>query len=247
MKKSVCSILCFLLLLLCIGCNTVEKPDDSNSVDLPDAPTSWRLAKQTMVQNGNTTVTTFAYNDSGRQISYETSANGVINSTVELGYDANGYKNYEKSTAASGVITEFFLTNDDQGRIVSQRTVTTFKGNSSESVSEFEYTDEHGSFVQTFVSGASKGNTVTVTKDEHGNELTHITSNGTSMRYENKYEGTLLVEKITTRSTSLGTAVTKTVYEYDDNGNNVKTTSYDELGNVSLTYLYEYTPFNDSQ
>ena len=238
MKKSFCLVLCLFLLLFCTACNNTEEPND---------PTLWQLTKQTTLQNDNVTVTIFTYNELGQQVSYEIRANGVVNSTNELAYDNNGYKNYEKSTNVSGLITEIFYTNDSEGKITSQRTVITFQENSFESVSEFEYTDDYGSYVQTFVSGSSKGNTITVTKDEHGNELAHITSNSTSIRYENKYNGTILVERIASRSTSSGTVVTKIVYEYDENGNNVKTTSYDELGTIFLTQLYEYTAVNTSQ
>ena len=238
MKKLLCFILCLALLLLCIACNTADEPND---------PTLWYLTKQTTLQSGNTTVTTFTYNELGQQVSYEISENGVVNSINELAYDDNGYKNYEKSTNVSGLITEIFYTNNNEGKITSQRTVITFRENSFESVSEFEYTDDCGSYVQTYVSGASKGNTITVTKDEHGNELTHVTSNSASIHYENKYNGIILVERIATQSTSSGTVVTKIVYEYDENGNNTKTTSYDELGNISLTQLYEYTAVNSNQ
>ena len=238
MKKSFCLVLCLFLLLFCTACNNTEEPND---------PTLWQLAKQTTLQNDNVTVTTFTYNELGQQVSYEVRANGVVNSINELAYDDNGYKNYEKSTNVSGLITEIFYTNNNEGKITSQRTVITFQENSFESVSEFEYTDDCGSYVQTFVSGASKGNTITVTKDEHGNELTHVTSNSASIHYENKYNGIILVERIATQSTSSGTVVTKIVYEYDENGNNTKTTSYDELGNVSLTKLYEYAAVNSNK
>lgn len=236
MKKAFCFALCIALLLLCVGCNADNTPDASAD------PAVWLLKKQTMVQaNGDITVSTFSYNDGGQMIAYETRANGTLNSQTEIGYDERGYKNYEKSTSTSGFVMEVFLTNDASGRVLTQRTVTSYQGNPlAESGAAFEYTDEYGSFVQTVTSGSAKGNTVTVTKDAHGNELSHVTSNGDSIQYENKYDGDVLVEQISKRSSPSGLVVTKISYEYDENGNNVKTTTYDDLGVLILTHKYEY-------
>lgn len=242
MKKTVCFMLCAILLLLCIGCSDGNTPSVPDAPDPSDTPAVWRLTKQTTVQaNGNTTVSTFSYNDGGQMIAYEISANGILNSQVEVGYDEGGYKNYEKSTSTSGFVTEVFFTNDASGKILEQRTVTAFGGNTvMESVATFEYTDDYGSFVQTFTSGASKGETITVTKDAHGNETAHVTSNSASIQYENKYDGDVLVEQISKQSTPSGLVVTKILYEYDENGNNVKATTYDEFDAVVLTRTYEY-------
>ena len=109
-----------------------------------------------------------------------------------------------------------------------------------ESVSEFEYTDEYGSYVQRFVSGASVGNTVTVIKDKYGNEITHEESGLFSIIYENKYEDDRLIEKNTIRTTTAGTIITKTVYNYDKKGNLIKEISYDTAGDVTITITYEY-------
>lgn len=73
---------------------------------------------------------------------------GEASSTVsELGYDENGYQNYQKIVAQSGMVQEFFLINDELGRVVEQRELVTCKNTANETVSKYEYTDSNGSFV----------------------------------------------------------------------------------------------------
>ncbi len=228
MKKTVLFLCCLLIAILGIGCGT-----PSNS-----AP---RLVRQTMIEkNGATTVTNYEYNKKGQMVRYEILSGSNVDTVKEVKYDRNGYKNYEKGTSGTGFITEVYWTNDKQGRPISQRIVTNYKGNKTESISQFEYTDEYGSYVQTMTSGASVGNTVTVVKDEHGNEITHVELLGVSMRYENTYDGDVLVERISTQTTPGGLTVTKTKYEYGENGDLIKETSYDSEGKVTLTQTYEY-------
>ena len=229
MKKTGLFLCCLLIAMLLVGCGA------QSSSNTP------RLVKQTMIEkNGTTTVTNYEYNKKGQMIRYEILSGSNIDTVKEVKYDRNGYKNYEKGTSGTGFITEIYWTNDKQGRPVSQRVVTDYKGNKTESVSQFEYTDEYGSYVQTMTSGAATGNTVTVVKDEHGNEITHAELLGISMRYENTYDGDVLVERTSTQTTPGGLTVTKTKYEYDENGNLIKETSYDSEGRVTLTQTYEY-------
>lgn len=227
MKKVLLFALCLILVLGCVGCGA----------DTPE----WLLTKSTMVENGNTTVATYTYDGDGKLSSYEIRVNDVLNTQNEVEYDENGYKSYEKATLASGLVVEMFFTNDTRGRVTEQRTVSSHVGSIYESVSRFEYTDTYGSYVQTVVSGPGKGNTVTVTKDEKGNELTHAESAGLFIRYENTYDGEVLTERTGVYTRSGGSCTVRTVYEYDEHGNNVCTTSYDADGKVTLAQTYEYS------
>ena len=230
MKQILCLICCIALSFAFIGCHAPDASFD-NSTDV------WKLVKQTTVEkNGTTSVTTFEYNDVGNLVKYEILVGDIADTVKEVAYDAKGYKNYEKGISKSGFVTEIFWTNDEKGRPIEQKSVMTFKDFSSESLSQYEYTDEYDSYVQTFLSGASKGNTITVTKDEHRNELSHIESNSTTIHYENKYEDNRLIERVSTS----GSLLTKTIYDYDDAGNLIKETSYDIYGNITLTQIYEY-------
>ena len=235
MKKAAFLICGLFLALTLFGCNNT--PNDT------DESVTFRLVKQTTIEkNGDETVTTFEYDAQGRLIKYEIISGDNADTVKEVEYDNHGYKNYEKGVSKSGLETEVFWTNDDDGRVIKQRLVATFAeaSLSIESISEFEYTDEYGSYVQRFVSGTSKGNTVTVTKDKYGNEVTHEESGLFSAVYENKYEDNILVETTTSRTTQTGTVISKTVYESDKNGNMIKEVSYDSRGNVILTQIYEY-------
>ena len=103
----------------------------------------------------------------------------------------------------------------------------------------FEYIDENGSYIQT----SSSGITTTCTFDEHGNFLS-IVSSGLSeqtVTYDNKYENGLLIEAKMTTATK-GRTVTQTVkYEYDRQGNKIKSEVFDENGNVTVTETFEYS------
>ena len=197
------------------------------------------LVKQTRTDQNGTMTVTFYYN-SDYKIAKQAVDTGKDDSTVsEYGYDENGYQNYQKVTASSGMLQEIFMKNDSDGRMLELKTVTTYNGKVTESKATYEYIDENGSYIQTSPQGAVN----TFMMDEQGNLLSTKTSSlgETSVTYDNKYEGELLKEAIITTVTKTKTTIQTIKYEYDSHGNKVKSTIYDEDGNVKVTETFEYS------
>ena len=195
------------------------------------------LVKQTMTEKSGTVTTEFIYNDNYQVVKQKTTAGGISDTDSELGYDENGYQNYQKNISKSGLVSEVFITNDANGRMTTQRMVNTYNGKETEIIITCEYTDEYGSYIQTSTSGV----TTTVTKDEHGNDIARSNNKGQSSTHENKYNGDLLVETITTMTVGTKTTITTMKYEYDSQGNKIKETSYDTDGNITYTQTFEYS------
>ena len=195
------------------------------------------LIKQTLTEKNGTTTTEFIYNDKYQVAKHKTTAGGISDTNSELGYDENGYQNYQKAISKSGLINEIFITNDANGRQLEMRIVQTYNGKETETKITYEYTDDNGSRTETSTSGT----VTTVTNDEHGNAIARSNNRGQSSTYENKYEGELLIETKTTMTVGTNTIVTTTKYEYDGLGNKIKETSYDSSGNVISTQTYEYS------
>ena len=167
------------------------------------------LVKQTMTEKSGTVTTEFIYNDNYQVVKQKTTAGGISDTDSELGYDENGYQNYQKNISKSGLVSEVFITNDANGRMTAQRMVNTYNGKETEIIITCEYTDEYGSYIQTSTSGV----TTTVTKDEHGNDIARSNNKGQSSTHENKYNGDLLVETITTMTVGTKTTITTMKYE----------------------------------
>ena len=195
------------------------------------------LVKQTLTEKSGTTTTEFIYNDNYQVVKHKTTAGGISDTDSELGYDENGYQNYQKAISKSGLINEIFITNDANGRQLEVRLVQTYNGKETETIITYEYTDENGSRIET----ATSGTVTTVTNDEHGNAITRSNNKGQSSTYENKYEGELLIETKTTMTVGTNTIVTTTKYEYDSQGNKIKETNYDSNGTVISTQTFEYS------
>ena len=187
-------------------------------------------------KTGTTTVE-FLYNQDYQVVKHKTTAGGISDTESDIGYDENGFQNYQKNVSKSGLVSEIFFTNDANGRNLEMRTVQTYNGTETEIIITYEYTDEYGSYIQTSTSGV----TTTVTKDEHGNDIARSNNRGQSSTHENKYSGELLVETITTMTVGTKTTVTTMKYEYDGQGNKIKETSYDTDNNVTYTQTYEYS------
>ena len=195
------------------------------------------LVKQTMTDKSGTTTVEFLYNKEYQIVKQKTTAGGQSDTDSDIGYDENGYQNYQKAISKSGLITEIFITNDANGRKIETRMVQTYNGKETETTTTYEYTDDYGSYIETSTSGT----TTTVTNDEHGNEIARSNNRGQSATYENKYSGELLIETITTMTVGTKTTVTTMKYEYDSQGNKTKETSYDPDGNVTYTQTFEYS------
>ncbi len=195
------------------------------------------LVKQTMTDKSGTTTVEFLYNKDYRVVKHKITAGGISDTDSDLGYDENGYQNYQKNVSKSGLVSEIFITNDENGRMTEMRTVQTYNGTETEIIITYEYTDEYGSYIQTSTSGV----TTTVTNDEHGNEIARSNNKGQSSTHENKYSGEFLVETITTMTVGTKTTVTTMKYEYDGQGNKIKETSYDSDGNVTYTQTFKYS------
>lgn len=195
------------------------------------------LVKNTLTEKSGTTTTEFLYNKDYQIVKQKTTAGGISNTESDLGYDENGYQNYQKNVSKSGLFSELFLTNDVNGRWLEMKFVKTYNGKETETITIYEYTDENGSCIETSTSGT----VTTVTKDEHGNAIARSNNRGQSTTYENKYEGDLLIETKNTMTVGTNTIVTITKYEYDSQGNKVKETNYDSNGNVISTQAYEYS------
>lgn len=195
------------------------------------------LVKQTMTDKTGTTTVEFFYNNDYQVVKHKTTAGGISDTESSIGYDENGYQNYQKNISKSGLVSEIFFTNDENGRMTEMRTVQTYNGTETEIIITYEYTDEYGSYIQTSTSGV----TTTVTNDERGNEIARSNNKGQSSTHENKYSGEFLVETITTMTVGTKTTVTTMKYEYDSQGNKIKETSYDLNGNVTYTQIFEYS------
>ena len=195
------------------------------------------LVKQTLTENSGTTTTEFIYNDNYQVAKHKTTAGGISDTESELGYDENGYQNYQKAISKSGLVNEIFIINDANGRQLEMRIVQTYNGKETETIITYEYTDENGSRIET----ATSGTVTTVTNDEHGNAIARSNNRGQSAMYENKYEGELLIETKATMTVGTNTIVTTTKYEYDSQGNKVKETNYDSNGTVISTQTFEYS------
>ena len=195
------------------------------------------LVKQTMTEKSGTVTTEFIYNDNYQVVKQKTTTGGISDTDSELGYDENGYQNYQKNISKSGLVSEIFIKNDANGRWLEMRSVSIYNGKENETITTYEYTDEYGSYIQTSTSGV----TTTVTKDEHGNDIARSNNKGQSSTHENKYNGDLLVETITTMTVGTKTTVTTMKYEYDGQGNKIKETSYDTAGNVTYTQTFEHS------
>ena len=195
------------------------------------------LVKQTMTDKTGTYTVKHYYNEQYQIVKQENITSDESDTESELRYDENGYQNYQKNISKSGLVSEIFITNDANGRILEMRTVSIYNGKETEIIITYEYTDEYGSYIQTSTSGV----TTTVTKDEHGNDIARSNNKGQSSTHENKYSGELLVETITTMTVGTKTTVTTMKYEYDGQGNKIKETSYDTDGNVTYTQTFEYS------
>ena len=195
------------------------------------------LVKQTLTEKSGTTTTEFIYNGNYQVVKHKTTAGGISDTESDLGYDENGYQNYQKAISKSGLVNEIFITNDANGRQLEMRIVQTYNGKETETIITYEYTDENGSRIET----ATSGTVTTVTNDEHGNAIARSNNRGQSSMYENKYEGKLLIETKATMTVGTNTIVTTTKYEYDSQGNKVKETNYDSNGTVIATQTDEYS------
>ena len=195
------------------------------------------LVKQTLMEKSGTTTTEFIYNGNYQVAKHKTTAGGISDTESELGYDENGYQNYQKAISKSGLVNEIFIINDANGRQLEMRIVQTYNGKETETIITYEYTDENGSRTET----ATSGTVTTVTNDEHGNTIARSNNRGQSSTYENKYEGELLIETKATMTMGTNTIVTTTKYEYDSQGNKVKETNYDSNGTVISTQTFEYS------
>ncbi|MBE6635309.1 MAG: hypothetical protein E7617_03830 [Ruminococcaceae bacterium] len=195
------------------------------------------LVKQTMADKTGTVTVEFIYNQDYQVVKNKTTSGGISDTESDIGYDENGYQNYQKNISKSGLVSEIFITNDANGRILEMRTVSIYNGKETETIITYEYTDENGSRIET----ATSGTVTTVTNDEHGNAIARSNNRGQSSMYENKYEGELLIETKATMTVGTNTIVTTTKYDYDSQGNKVKETNYDSNGTVISTQTFEYS------
>ncbi|MBQ3016676.1 MAG: hypothetical protein IJD79_07855 [Clostridia bacterium] len=195
------------------------------------------LVKQTMSDTNVTVTTEFIYNQDYQIVKHKTTANNITNAESEIGYDKNGYQNYQKNVSTSGIVTETFVTNDANGRPLETKRIETYNGKKSETIISYEYTDKNGSYIQT----STDGTITTVTKDEYGNEVARSNNTGQFITYENKYEREQLIETKNTWTIGTQTIITTTKYEYDSQGNKIKETNYDSNGAVISTQAFEYS------
>ena len=237
-------LLCFSMFFSCEKKNT-STATTSSSNDTSTQPLyttsstnsgeeTWYLAEETWSLSQSVTYKYF-YNRDYMVAKYEIYSNGILNSTVVIEYDENGFKNYEKSQSEFGFVIEIYYTNDLNGRILEQRSLL---NGGNESITLYEYTDTYGSYVK--VNEAS-GSTVTVTVDTHGNVTKEEDNLGMVTTYENTYNGNLLTETKATRMESTSATITITEYEYDVFGNIIAKTTFDGNGTILQKITYTYT------
>lgn len=228
MKKWLCLLLCVcMVLFVLVSCGTKDE--------------KVYLVEQIFTNKNETIKTTYFYDNEYMVVRMETASGEESDTVSELGYDANGYQNYQKTVAQSGMVQEVFRTNDDLGRVVEQRELVTYKNTANETISKYEYTDSNGSFVQTYVEGSNKGRTVTVLCDEKGNEISRKDSLGQSAIYNNEYDGVYLIKRESIVKFGSSSITTLTKYQYDEKGNLIKESNYDDNGNLISTQEYVYS------
>ena len=228
MKKWLCILLCVgMVLSALVSCGTKDE--------------KVYLVEQIFTNKNETIKTTYFYDNEYRVVRIETVSGEESNTVSQCGYDANGYQNYQKVVAKSGMVQEIFLTNDELGRVIEYRALSTYKNTAKETVFKYEYTDSNGSFVQTYVEGSYKGRTVTVLFDEKGNEINRIDSLGQSAVYNNEYDGIYLIGRESIVESGSSSITTHTKYQYDKKGNLIKESNYDDNGNLISTQEYVYS------
>lgn len=225
--KKIISII-FITVLCCTALFSCENNEETGKL---------YLVKQTMTDTTGTTTTEFLYNKDYRVVKQKTTSGGISDTDSDLEYDENGYLNYQKNVSKSGLVSEFFVANDANGRMIEIRTVSTYNGKETEITLTREYTDDYGSYTETSTSGV----VTTVTNDEHGNEISRANNKGQSITHENKYNGDVLIERSTSMTVGTKTTVTTTKYEYDSQGNKTKETSYNPDGYITYTQSFEYS------
>ena len=197
------------------------------------------LVRQTYTDKSGTMTVSYFYNEEYKIVKQVTDT-GTESSTVsEYGYDENGYQNYQKIVADSGLVQELVINNDSEGRAIENKLTTNYNGNVTETTATIEYIDENGSYIQT----SAQGVTTTFILDNYGNFLSIVSAGPAeqTVTYENEYEGDLLMNAKITTVTKNKTTVQTAKYEYDKQGNKIKSEIFDENGNVTVTETFEYS------
>ena len=227
MKKVVgLTILAIILSSLLFSCGTNEEAN-------------LFLVRQTYTDKSGTMTVSYFYNEEYKIVKQVTDT-GTESSTVsEYGYDANGYQNYQKIVADSGLVQELVIKNDSEGRAIENKLTTNYNGNITEITATIEYIDENGSYIQT----SAQGVTTTFILDNYGNFLSIVSAGPAeqTVTYENEYEGDLLMSAKITTVTKNKTTVQTAKYEYDKQGNKIKSEIFDENGNITVTETFEYS------
>ena len=197
------------------------------------------LVKQTYTDKSGTMTVTYYYNEEHKIVKQVTDTGKESSTVSEYGYDDNGYQNYQKVVADSGLIQELFIKNDSQGRAIENKLTTNYNGIITENIATIEYIDENGSYTQT----STQGVVTTFTLDNYGNFLTIVSSGPTeqTITYENEYDGDLLMNATITTVTKNKTVVQTAKYEYDKYGNKIKSEIFDDQGKVTVTETFEYS------
>lgn len=195
------------------------------------------LTKQILTDKNGTVETIMYYNEDYVLKKTETKSNGSADSIAEFYYDDYGFLIKQEVVANSGLITEILYKNNEYGKVVEQRTLTTYNGTNSENIVSFDYIDANGSYIQTNINGTLEGRTLTVYLDEKGNTIKRIDSLGTEAFYEHEYEGDVLISTKTT----INKTITKLKYEYDKNGNKIKETTYNSNDQVVFVQEFFYS------
>lgn len=206
------------------------------------APKSY-LAKTVTTHLGTGAVieNRYFYDEQERAAGYRIYQDGDHISTVEYGYDKDGYLVYEKlSSPLVDYVSETFSEVDGRGRPVSQRCVVRYDGSEVVKSWTIEYVDENGSYVErTVLDGVEL--TQRCDYDAHGNLLRTEMSDGVITEYANEYseEGVLLRVVITVDGSS-----TATEYEYSEDGDYTIERLYDSRGELVRTreLFYSKTP-----
>ena len=227
MKKVVgLTILAIILSSLLFSCGTNEEAN-------------LFLVRQTYTDKSGTMTVSYYYNEEYKIVKQVTDT-GTESSTVsEYGYDENGYQNYQKIVADSGLVQELVIKNDSEGRAIENKLTTNYNGSVTETTATIEYIDENGSYIQT----SAQGVTTTFILDNYGNFLSIVSAGPAeqTVTYENEYEGDLLMSAKITTVTKNKTTVQTAKYEYDKQGNKIKSEIFDENGNITVTETFEYS------
>ncbi len=188
------------------------------------------------VKNGamTTTDTVTKHNDSGLPIQVTTieKINDTTSETVmKLEYNENGKPvRISQSIMGTESVIEYEYTDENGSNIMRSSTGMTVE----------QTCDQNGNVIK-YVTKSPNGDIISTTESQYdeNNKLIKMSDNGVITEFEDTYENGLLVTENKKINGKTGSCIS---YEYDKYGNIIKIITADKLGNITNTEEYTWTP-----